>query len=109
VEPHNQKHILSVRDVELASLRAGIDRVQGLSGADLEGSEDELMSEKAQESQTKEELGQESHKLGLIMLNSSDIGLNKESSVILHEMEEVGDLSENVVLIEKKVNSDVNL
>jgi hypothetical protein len=33
--------------VELASLRAGIDRVQGLSGADLEGSEDELMSEKA--------------------------------------------------------------
>jgi hypothetical protein len=54
-------------------------------------------------------LGQESHKLGLIMLNSSDIGLNKESSVILHEMEEVGDLSENAVLIQKKVNSDVNL
>jgi hypothetical protein len=38
---------------ELELLRAGIDRVQGLSGADYNDSEHDVMSEEAQESQTK--------------------------------------------------------
>jgi hypothetical protein len=72
------------------------------------GSDDELLSDEVQESQTKGEVDLDSHKLGLTMLNYSDPGLNKKSSVLLHEMEEKGDLGDNE-MIEKEITSDVNM
>jgi hypothetical protein len=101
-------HNLLVRDEELALLRDGIDRVQGLSSADLEGSDDELFSEEAQESETIGEKDEDSNQLGLIMLNCSGSRLNKKPFVMLHEVENGCALRDNVVLVEKEVNSGVN-
>jgi hypothetical protein len=99
---------LLVRDEELALLRAGIDKVKGLSSANLEGSDDELFSEEARESETIGEKDEDSNQLGLIMLNCFGSRLNKKPFVMLHEVENGCALRDNVVLVEKEVNSGVN-
>jgi hypothetical protein len=73
LKPQSLKSMLMIDGSdELELLRAGIDRVQGLSGADYNDSEHDMMSEEAQESQTKVDNIQEPQQLGLILLKCSN-------------------------------------
>jgi hypothetical protein len=108
VVPNIQKCNLFVSDRSWLCLRLELIECMAYLVLIWRGSDDELLSDKVQESQTKGEVDLDSHKLGLTMLNYSDPGLNKKSSVLLHEMEEKGDLGDNE-MIEKEMTSDVNM
>jgi hypothetical protein len=66
-------------------LRAGIDRVQGLSGADINESEDDMVSKEVQQSQTKEGTHTEPQ-LDMVLLKCANPA-PKKSSVVLQELE----------------------
>jgi hypothetical protein len=68
-----------------------------------------MLSEEAQESQTKVDNDQESQQLGLILLKCSDAVLHKKSSVVLHEVENGEVLRNEVVMVENAVNGGESL